>query len=449
MRRGCSGSLLLGTSAGADLPSTVILHLTEREEFVSAHRKLIINPARLVLAALCALVSLSRPLFSEPTTQPADVRPLLESLNRETESLYHEVGASLVRVQLPQPLWLNAYAMEPMNHWDKLDPEVRKRLEQQKKNSQDVGNSALRLSARQSTGAATTRPNEGSYDQPVKVQGQGTIIFVPAAQNDASNAKPPRDPVLGGKLQMDVNNVVSFSPNNIGLLLDDAGHVLVPLYIERQACDEARVRVALADGPTLDAKFIGSDRQTNLTLLQVDKAGGKPVKLSIHKPVDGTLVLYISPIDGSGRLGLWNGGQQDYGIIFTTDGGVAGIARFGQFLGGGACHLIAEQLIHFGAVRRATLGVIISEIRKDDPLREQLPVLGSRTAMRIDEVIPGSAAEKAGLKAGDLLLALAGEAVSDIPSFAAAVAARSGATELQVLRGSDVLKVTVEFQQQK
>ena len=113
---------------------------------------------------------------------------------------------------------------------------------------------------------------------------------------------------------------------------------------------ELLIHVARNDGKLLNAKFVGSDRQTNLTLLQVEKIGGAPVKLASHKPVDGSLVLYISPTDGSGRLGLWNGGQQELGIIFTTDGGIAGIARYGQFLNGSACHLIAEQLIHFGAV---------------------------------------------------------------------------------------------------
>jgi S1-C subfamily serine protease len=285
----------------------------------------------------------------------------------------------------------------------------------------------------------------------VKVEGHGTIVFVaPAGQNaDAQKQQEQRDPVLGGRLKMDVNTVVPFSPNNIGLLLDDAGHVLVPLYVEPETCGSTPVHVSMGDGKVLDAKFVGSDRQTNLTLLQVEKPGGKPVQLSAHKPVDGSLVLYISTLDGSGRLGMWNGGQQELGIIFTTDGGVAGIARYGQFLSGSACHLIAEQLIHYGSVRRATLGVIVSEIRKDDPLRQQFPVLGSRTAMRIDEVIVHSVADRAGLKPGDLLLALAGEAVSDIPSLAAAIAARNGETELQVLRGSDVLNVTVDLPQQK
>jgi small nuclear ribonucleoprotein (snRNP)-like protein len=370
---------------------------------------------------------------------------MLQELNRETEALYREVGASLVRVQLPKPRWMNDYAMAPINR-DRIDPEVRKRLEQA---GRQPAGSGMTLVLRPASAASSTQPSETASTQPVKVEGQGTIVFVPAQARTSESANQPKDAVLGGRLQMDVNTVVAFTPNNVGLLLDDAGHVLVPLYVERETCGTAPVHVALSDGKVLDAKFVGSDRQTNLTLLQIEKPAGKPVQLSAKKLVEGSLVLFISTVDGSGRLGMWNGGQQDLGIIFTTDGGVAGIARYGQFLGGASCHLIAEQLIHFGAVRRATLGVIVSEIRKDDPLREQFPVLGSRTAMRIDEVIAHSAADKSGLKPGDLLLALAGEPVSDIPSLAAAIASRNGATELQVLRGSEVLKLNVDLEQQK
>jgi hypothetical protein len=44
-------------------------------------------------------------------------------------------------------------------------------------------------------------------------------------------------------------------------------------------------------------------------------------------------------------------------------------------------------------------------------------------------------------------VALAGESVNDIPSLAAAIAARTGPTELQVVRGAEVVKVTVDLQQ--
>jgi S1-C subfamily serine protease len=170
------------------------------------------------------------------------------------------------------------------------------------------------------------------------------------------------------------------------------------------------------------------------------------VELSRARPDDGSLVLYLAPNDGSGRLGLWTGGSSDAGIVYSTDGRVAGIARYGQFLSGSACRLIADQIIRHGSVKRATLGVIISEIRQDDPLRQQTPVLGTRTAMRVDQVMSGSAAERAGLRQGDLLLALAGESVSDIPSLAAAIAARSGQTRLQVLRDGRIIEIAVDLQ---
>ena len=320
---------------------------------------------------------------------------MLEELNHETETLYREVGTSLVRVQLPKPRWMNDYAMAPINR-DRLDPDVRKRIEQAGR--QPAGN-AMTLVVRPATVSTTTgKPDETASTQPVQMDGHGTIVFVPPQNKSADTQNQSRDAVLGGRLQMDVNTVVSFAPNNIGLLLDDAGHVLVPLYIERETCGDTPVRVSMNDGKVIDARFVGSDRQTNLTLLQIEKPTGKAVQLAAKKPADGSLVLFISTVDGSGRLGLWNGGQQDVGIIFSTDGSVAGIARYGQFLGSASCHLIADQLIHYGSVRRATLGVIVSEIRKDDPLRQQRPVLGSRTAMRIDEVVAHSAADKAGLK---------------------------------------------------
>jgi S1-C subfamily serine protease len=68
--------------------------------------------------------------------------------------------------------------------------------------------------------------------------------------------------------------------------------------------------------------------------------------------------------------------------------------------------------------------------------------------MRVDEVIAGSTAERAGIKKGDLLISLAGEAVSDIPSFAAAIAARTGTTEIQLMRDGKTLTVSVNLRRQ-
>lgn len=361
-----------------------------------------------------------------PTTQTT-----LDDLNQQTRALYRQLQSGIFRVEMPQPKWMDAYAMAAIERWQKkLSPEVRERLTAQ---------TPMLVAAAEGQIEPSTRPS----DVPAAVPEQANYVLVPPPLNRDAE----RDPIFGGKITLDVKPIPGFAPNNIGLLLDDEGHVLVPLYVEREAVGERRVRLAEPHGAPVEARFIGSDRQTSLTLLQLEKPQGKPVKLSASRPDLGSLVLCLSPADGSGRLGVWTDGPQDNGVIINTSGEVAGIARYGQFLTGSSCRLIARQLIDYGAVKRATLGVLITEVRQED-IRKAMPP-GSRSAMRIDQVIAGSPADRAGLKSGDMVISVAGEAVRDLPSFAAAIAARDGNTELLVLRSGKPLKLTVDLQQQK
>src|SRR5947209_7862075 len=94
-----------------------------------------------------------------PSTRPSVLsslsasRPMLDELNRETQALYHEVTTGVVRVQLPQPKWANAYAMAAIDKWQaRLDPEVRRTLQQQQVLRGREGNAA------DAGEAPTTRP---------------------------------------------------------------------------------------------------------------------------------------------------------------------------------------------------------------------------------------------------------------------------------------------------
>jgi hypothetical protein len=379
---------------------------------------------------LIALLPLTLPAVLLKAEQGPTTRSMLEQLNRETRTLYTQVQTGLFRVQLPQPKWINAYAMAPISKWDKrLDPEVRKRLQDAR------GPLGMEIPA-------------GSQGRPTvddaTTLGQSTYVAVrPQPVQDS-------DAVLGGRLELDRETDPSFAPNNVGLLLDEKGHLLVPLYVEREAVGDKPVPVAGPDGTVVDAKFIGSDRQTNLTLLEIQKISGKAVRLGKARPASGSLVLCLSTADGSGRLSLWTDGAQSNGVIVNTDAQVCGIARSGQFLAAPACELIAEHLARFGAVKRATLGITVSEIRDEDSPRPKPPAPdGRRPAIRVDDVIPGSVADKAGIKPGDLLISMAGEPVTDLPTFAAAIAARDGQTDLQLLRGDKVLTLSAYLQQQK
>ena len=370
-----------------------------------------------------------------PVRQP---RPLLDELNRETRSLYDEAVQGLVRVQLPTPRWADANAQRDdlLKRWPALTEAVKRELAGDPK--------------RGATAPAERAPE--AADGGTGAQAPAVVVVPPPS----ASTDPERDAIVGGRLSAATRPAGgAFEPNNMGLLLDDQGHLLVPLHIEAEVVEREGVRAAGQDGVVRRATFVGSDRQTNVTVLKLSPPGddeapfnGAAVRLSRQRPADGSLVLYVEPHDGAGRLGVWTGAASDLGIVFTTAGEAAGIARYGQFLNGPACRLIADQIIRHGKVNRAVLGVIVSEIREDDPLRRRVPVLGTRTAMRIEEVIRGSPAAHADLRAGDLLLSLAGEAVEDIPSLAAAIATRTGKTELQILRDGKIVEVVVELRRE-
>jgi S1-C subfamily serine protease len=470
----------------------------------------------LLAAVACAAVIVrADPAPGTPTTKPS--RPLLDQLNRETQELYRSLDGGVLRVQMPAPRWVNDLANRD-NRWEryKLDPEVRQQLSNQRRggyygnalnnttNPAYPSNSAQIGPANNSANTVAQAPPatqpDASQQNPVQQQQQQQVAIGPQVQQQqqATDVQGPQQGVVivvppNGEAQQQelivgnrVGNIVRQQtppvvPNNLGLVLDEQGHVLVPLYVERESAGERPIRLIGPDGEAVEARYVGSDQQTNLTVLQLPrpadkpagravKAGGKdeageadgkkveakvatpprpafrPVKLSKSKPAEGTLVLYLSPTDESGRLGIWNANTRDYGVVVGVDGQVLGIARYGQFLSGSACQLIADQIIRHGAVKRATLGVIITQIDKDDPLRQQQPLLGERPAVRVDQVFKGSPAEKGGLRQGDVIMALAGESVSDIPSVAAAIAARSGKTELQVLREGQAIDVTVDLE---
>jgi regulator of sigma E protease len=69
---------------------------------------------------------------------------------------------------------------------------------------------------------------------------------------------------------------------------------------------------------------------------------------------------------------------------------------------------------------------------------------------RVGHVLPGSAAERAGLREGDAILAVDGEPVADFAALVAQVQPKPGARlELTVARASEVLTVPVEVQAQR
>lgn len=402
----------------------------------------------------------------EEPAPPRDggTRPLLKQLNEETQSLYREIQSGVVRVQLPPPKWAGAPLADqdnPVHKWaQQLDPAVKQQLEAQQKNAQKGEYHKMSASVEQP--AATQPAKPGAATQQVGAwtvsnHGDDVMEFRPsgngagALQIDAGGGLTSDGQIIGGGGKVDINVVPggSFTPNNIALLLDGEGHLLVPICVEKESFQGQSVRVMVGAGMMNSAHFVASDRQTNITILQLDKPMGIAVKLAKEHPQEGTLTMFLSPNSGVGRLMIWTNELRDWGVVVNMEGSVYGFARQGQFLSAGACKPVIAQLIKNGAVQRPKIGLAIAEVPRNDPARENDMALGTQPAVRITEIAPNSPAAGAGLKVGDLILHLNDQPVGDPSGFAAAISDDSAKASVTLLRNGHEERVTMELPQRR
>ena len=385
--------------------------------------QLLVASCQLMLAATgLALLSCIAPFCAADAT----TRPALQQLSDESRNLYDQVRHEVVRVETPVPQWMFEMAQRenPLLKWGQvLDAQVRRQLMSQ------AGSPAPHQVIQ-----AEVTPTNHLTIQPTS--GPTTHVVISPANHERDAIAPAPQIVH-----------ITARVNTLGLILDDQGHVLIPLYLEKSAAAQGPIILYSPDG-ICHARFIGSDPKSNLTIVQMEKMMGQPANLDMHRPDIGSLVMILTPNQSTAQLAVWTGANPEFGIISNMDGQIAGISRMGHLLSPDAFQTISRQLINGGVVRRAILGVRINEIGPEDPLRQSLPELGSRPAIMVNEVLHGSPAEQAGIRPGDLIMQLAGQNIEDPLSFAAAIADRTGPTNLQILRDGKMIEMHVTLHPQ-
>jgi len=128
--------------------------------------------------------------------------------------------------------------------------------------------------------------------------------------------------------------------------------------------------------------------------------------------------------------------------IISPSGGNAGIAFA---IPSNQANNLVQQILEFGEVRRGLLGIKGSELNAD--LAKAFNVSAQQGAF-VSEVIPNSAAEKAGLKAGDVITAMNGQKISSFAEMRAKIATSGAGKEIELtyLRDgkTDNVKVTLQ-----
>lgn len=245
----------------------------------------------------------------------------------------------------------------------------------------------------------------------------------------------------------------SVSSLGSGFVIDSSGVIVTNNHVIDKA-DE--IEVIFTDGTKLKAKVIGRDKKTDIAVLKVEPKTPLPfVPLgNSDKLRVGDWVMAIGNpfgLGGSVSLGIVSAHHRDIrsgpyddfiqtdaainkgnsgGPLFNMEGEVIGIntaiySRSGGSIGIGfsipssTATRVIDQLRKFGKTRRGWLGVRIQAVTDD--LAESLGLENSRGALVADLTETGPA-EKAGIKAGDVIVRFNGKDVkklSDLPKIVA------------------------------
>ncbi|MBC7756483.1 MAG: Do family serine endopeptidase [Bdellovibrio sp.] len=233
-----------------------------------------------------------------------------------------------------------------------------------------------------------------------------------------------------------------------GVIVSDKGLILTNNHVVASA-DE--IEVALADGRKLSAKVVGTDPDTDLAVLQVDakklpaitfaapdKLSVGDVVLAIGNPfgVGQTVTQGIVSALGRNHLGIntyenfiqtdasINPGNSG-GALIDAEGNLVGVnsaiySRNGGSMGIGfaipasIARQVMEQIALTGSVTRGWIGIEAQDITPE--LAESFKLAQARGSL-IAGVLRNSPAEVAGIKAGDILLAINDKEVSDSSSM--------------------------------
>jgi len=234
-----------------------------------------------------------------------------------------------------------------------------------------------------------------------------------------------------------------------GVIVDaDEGYVLTNNHVIAGADD---ISVTLSDGRNFEAEVIGTDPDTDLAMIRIpaEELQALPFADSSRLRVGDFVVAVGNPfglgqtvtsgiVSALGRTGFrglefQNFIQTDASInpgnsggalinlrgelvginsaIFTPSGGNVGI---GFAIPSAMARHVMDQLARFGEVRRGTLGIYVQDLTAD--LAGAFGLQAGHGVL-VAEVARDSAAEKAGLRAGDVVTSIAGYPVRSAQEF--------------------------------
>ena len=240
-----------------------------------------------------------------------------------------------------------------------------------------------------------------------------------------------------------------------GVIISSDGYVLTNNHV---VSDAQEIKVTLYDRREFDAEVVGTDPKSDVAVIRI-KAPPKDLRaisigdssrirlgdvvLAIGNPFGVGQTVTMGIVSAKGRADVGIVDYEDFiqtdaainpgnsgGALVNMEGQLIGIntailSRSGGYQGIGfaiptnMASPIMESLKKYGKVTRGWLGVSIQDVDQELSTAMKLPT--SRGVL-ISDVQPGSPAQKAGLKRGDVVVKIEGRAVETTGNFRNAIA---------------------------
>ena len=268
-----------------------------------------------------------------------------------------------------------------------------------------------------------------------------------------------------------------------GVIVDATnGYILTNHHVVENA---DKIQISLIDGKVFDAEIVGSDPATDIAVIRVDADGLKEMPIGDSDEVRvGDFVLAIGNpfglshtvtsgiVSALGRMGISRDGYEDFiqtdasinpgnsgGALVNMRGELVGInsaiiSRTGGNVGIGfavpseIAQSIMRQLLDFGEVRRGLLGVSIQSVDAEAAKALNTDVTSGAV---ITSVEAGSAAEKAGLELGDIIIEVNDEKIDGAAKLRNTIGLmRSGdQVDITFIRDGDERRASTALGQQR
>jgi S1-C subfamily serine protease len=261
-----------------------------------------------------------------------------------------------------------------------------------------------------------------------------------------------------------------------GVIVAPDGLILTNSHVAGAA---SRIEVTTADGQDLHARLVGDDPDTDLALIRIDEPATLPsarlgdskrlkrgqLVIAIGNPLGFESTVTTGVVSALGRsLRSRNGRLIDDviqtdaalnpgnsgGPLVSSRGEVVGINTAVIMGAQGICFAVAAntasfvlgELVRHGRVRRAFIGIAAQQTAIP-PLRRRAAGLAQDRAVIISTVEPDSAAERAGLRPGDIVVALDGVTIAGADDLVRALTGDKigRSVAFDVLRGTERLTV--------